>query len=96
MNGDNYVKLFIAIRYAHNASSTKISHSADSSMSFAIESYRDLLKRFTNPFACGLYEVDRWYLTQNFSISYSTISFTNSVSLSVCKCVKHLNRQIIF
>ncbi len=92
MNGDNYVKLFIDVRYAHNASFTKISHLADLSMNFANKSQRDLLKRSTNPFACDQYSVDRWCFTQNFSVSLSTISFTNSVSQSVCRCVKHLNQ----
>ncbi len=58
MNGDNCVELFIDVRCVHNASFTKISHSADLSMSFASELQRDLLKRSTNPFACDLYGVD--------------------------------------
>jgi len=59
MKSDNCVELFIDIRYAHNADSTKISHSADSSTSFTNESQRDLLKHSTNPFAYGLYGIDR-------------------------------------
>ena len=51
MNSDNCIELFIDVRCAHNASSTKMSHSADSFTSFANESQRDLLKRSTNPFA---------------------------------------------
>ncbi len=51
MNGDNCVELFIDVRCAHNADSTKISYSADSFTSFANESQRDLLNLSTNPFA---------------------------------------------
>src|SRR6266540_2338399 len=40
--------------------------------------------------------VDRWCFTRNFSVSFSTTSLTNSVPLSVCRCVKHPNQQIIF
>ena len=53
MNGDNCIELFIDVQCAHNAGSTKMSHSADSFTSFASESQRDLLNRFTNPLACG-------------------------------------------
>src|SRR6266540_7141979 len=96
MNSDNCVELFIIVRCAHNADSTKISHSADSSTSFASESQRNLLNLSTNPFACDRYGVDRWCFTRNFSVSFFTTSFTNSVLLFVCRCVKHPNRQIIF
>jgi len=53
MNGDNCIELFIDVQCAHNAGSTKMSHSADSFMSFASESQKDLLKHSTNPFAWG-------------------------------------------
>ncbi len=96
MNGDKCVKLFMDVRCAYNAGSTKMSHSADSFTSFTSESQRDLLKHFTNPFACGQYGVDQWYLTQNFSVNLSTISFINSISLSVCRYEKYPNQQIIF
>ncbi len=95
MNGDNYVKLFIAVLCAHNTGSTKISYLTDSSTSFASESQKDLLKCSINSFACGLYGVDQWCLIRNFFISYFTILFTNSVPLSVCKYVKYPNQQII-
>src|SRR6266498_5360690 len=73
-----------------------MSHLADSSTSFTNESYRDLLKYSTNSFTYGRYGVDRWCFTQNFSVSFFTTSFTNSVPLSVCRYVKHPNQQIIF
>ena len=87
---------FINVWCIHNAGSIKMSHSADLSMSFASESQRDLLKRSTNPFVCGRYGVNQWCLTQNFSVSFSTTSLTNSIPLSICRCVKHPKWQIIF
>ncbi len=59
MNGNSYMELFIDVRYIHNADSTKMFHLADSSISLASESHRDLLNHFTNPFTWGLYGVDR-------------------------------------
>ncbi len=58
MYSDNYIKLLIDVLYAHNASFTKISHLVDSSISFTNESQKDLLKRFTNLFACDQYSID--------------------------------------
>ncbi len=63
MYSDNCVELFIDILYIYNANFTKTSYSVDSSMSFANESQKDLLKCFTNPFAWDQYGIDQWYLT---------------------------------
>ncbi len=59
MNDNSYVKLFIDVRYAYNAGSIKMFHLVNSSMSFTSESYRDLLKYFTNPFAWDQYGIDQ-------------------------------------